>query len=1032
MGKEKVSKFLAIIMSFMLVFVSVPLTSSGVYAASRNAFSVSSLLGKLSNKNNNKTDNKDQQVSKMLTSTSTLATSGSSNDIKLNKTANPVLDDSGKQIYDGDGNPLFDIALNVEGSKIKQSHPVDITLIIDNSGSMTEDKSTKLANTKTAAKSFVNSILGNADTQARISVVKFSNSASAAYYNQKGDYQGYSNNAYGGSGKDKTNYSSVEAQVNNSIDAISGGGATNTEAGLVMAKNITTQRNRPDAESIVIFLTDGVPTYYSNGGTSEEGGDGSYTENTTFDKAVTAAKNLKDSGNTLYSIGFLTDYDTDSFEYKICEHLLSKDAYYTANIDHNKGWFFGWYIKSYKSVNFNKTTNPANFVNYYQIKKGDDASTKINNIYTELANKINEVALAKGTIVDVIPEDFKFVESLTSGGTYNSTNKTVTYTDIEATDSKVSNTFRVAYIGHKYGRSYTNVSATYNYTLYNNQSETKNFNKPSVYLQPKTENDEYDVSANQAEDLDILPNDPSFIEGKIEEDGYTVEDLQIVKLSDPKSNDSSTSGTATATVNDSKNKVSFVGDEGDYTFTYKVIAKVTKNGQEYTVESKETTVVVHVAKIANKAFVIDFGKPVTYSSSDVFTNTELKSTVSLLNSSNNVSNGTYGNMSYNTDKSITYKLRKMMSGIDRFNFNIKLPSDIEKTKTVSMIPATSIYYDDGFTAGEDSNVEQGEGIVYGGNWKVEKVSNLFQDSTQGGNYGYDTTYLNQIGNSDGTIHYVDRTEADNVTPRTKSVTASIKFKGTGIDIYSHTDTTTRSITVRLYQGDTLKSTQIIDQVYQTDNEKLYQIPVVSFKDLPNDTYTVKITASKNTSYYLDGLRIYNPIGSDDKDYDEAQDQYDKDNEKDTTTLYLRDAILNKGKDIVTKVKGSVYIDKYTNAEGKIIDGHIMDVDSTKVNTTDMDEYVKYGFKPSEVYLPAGKSITMTFDKVYSNVQLGLKTSKQSAKYTINEGSDIDLTSSTDMYYKVTVNDDGTVTIKNTGNVMIEITSIKVAPNKISN
>ena len=36
----------------------------------------------------------------------------------------------------------------------------------------------------------------------------------------------------------------------------------------------------------------------------------------------------------------------------------------------------------------------------------------------------------------------------------------------------------------------------------------------------------------------------------------------------------------------------------------------------------------------------------------------------------------------------------------------------------------------------------------------------------------------------------------------------------------------------------------------------------------------------------------------------------------------------------------------------------------------------------------------------------------------------DLLSSTDMYYKVTLNDDNTFTINNCSNVMIQITSIK--------
>ena len=67
---------------------------------------------------------------------------------------------------------------------------------------------------------------------------------------------------------------------------------------------------------------------------------------------------------------------------------------------------------------------------------------------------------------------------------------------------------------------------------------------------------------------------------------------------------------------------------------------------------------------------------------------------------------------------------------------------------------------------------------------------------------------------------------------------------------------------------------------------------------------------------------------------------------------------------------------------------------------------------------------ITLDDSYSNVQIGLKTSSEGAEYKINSGSAIPLRSSTDMYYKVTLNSDNTFTITNCSKVMIQITSIK--------
>lgn len=1057
MGKGKVSKILCIMLSLMLVIGMAPANSS--YAASRGlGNTISSWFNSIKGNSNNKGSSSTDKVTNTTTtleSTTQSDSSGSVDDIKLTKNATE------KQV-DKDGNQLVDITLGVKGKKVTQGAPLDITLVVDLSNSM--DDNSRLTITRSAAKEFIETVLPASGTSnVRVSIVAYGKYGYAYNFNtSKWDkYGSTSTSQY---------YTSSRDSAKGVIDSNSfkpGGisddsGGTNTEAGFRTAKAVTETRNRADATSVVVFMTDGVPTYRCNG--TGVSGSGSSTADADFNQAVTAANELKNAGNDIYTVGLLTGYRNPSENLTMANKLLADDAsyniyttetvekecsrwnhrghwnwvstgllqgYYTHKtsgtdcVQHDDG---NWYYKETQtsSTKGYKNIGPAYSTKYYPITESAGAGDKIKEIYTNIANQI--LVLATGTVVDKIPEGFELTsesktELVAAGYIVSEDGKTITFEGIPAGEEVKELTFTVKYTGVEYGSAYTNTEATYSGTLYDGTMFNKSFVKPVVGLNPKTENDDYYVNINEETPLDILVNDPSFNK-KITDDGYTVSDFKIEIVENP--------ANAEATVN-GKNVDFSANTAGDYTFTYKVTATATapdnykgEGKSSYTLVSKVTTVTVHCINAPNKAYVIDFGKAVTFN--DTFNDYEKTSTITLGNGS-----GTYGNLSLNGNgDSITYKLKKFMNGIDKFTINEKYSDKQSVDKTVSMIPATSIYYDDSFTSGEGSDVGQGEGIVYSGNWKVEKVSKLFQDSTQGGNYGYDSTYLNQIGNSDGTIHYVDRTEADNVTPRTKSVTASIKFKGTGIDIYSHTDTTTRSITVRLYQGDTLKSTQIIDQVYQTDNEKLYQIPVVSFKDLSNDTYTVKITASKNTSYYLDGLRIYNPIGSKDEDYNEAQDQYDKDNEKDATTLYLRDAILNKGKDIVTKVEGSVYIDKYTNTQGQIIDGHIMDVDSTKINTTDMEEYVKYGCKPSEVYLPAGKSITMTFDKVYSNVQLGLKTSKQGAKYTINKSNDIDLTSSTDMYYKATVNDDGTVTITNTGNVMIEITSIKVVPNKTSN
>jgi hypothetical protein len=58
--------------------------------------------------------------------------------------------------------------------------------------------------------------------------------------------------------------------------------------------------NRPDAASIVVFMTDGVPTFRCNGYAVT--GLGTNTSAADFNSAVAAAKDLKQAGNDIYTV----------------------------------------------------------------------------------------------------------------------------------------------------------------------------------------------------------------------------------------------------------------------------------------------------------------------------------------------------------------------------------------------------------------------------------------------------------------------------------------------------------------------------------------------------------------------------------------------------------------------------------------------------------------------------------------------------------------------------------------------------------
>lgn len=1115
--KNRLTKFFTVFLAVVLCIGMAPATGSTAYAASRwGGSSISSWWnswfgGSNSGSNNNNSSSNSNQAgendatgqgSNQLTANDADET-GTAEDIQLTK----------KAVANGtkDGKPAFNIQLGVKGKEVKKGAPVDFTLVIDLSNSMTDNDSQSLAITKDAARSFINTVLAAGNTNVRVSIVAYgtmghaynftnkswdlygSTTTDGYYTNSKDDALAVINSSKFAPSKLYPTSEDVSKNRNESDKSYwkryeSGG--TNTEAGFLTAQAVTATRNST-AMSKVVFMTDGVPTYHYSDGTTVDGG-GNSTTAEDFNEAVSAGKALKTAGNDIYTVGLLTSYGEGSDKLEMANKLLSDEHsysygsssfvsyneitgwnknnnyYYRNNnnlwikdgedyvqvqVDYYEGWegrdyvykytytytqngetktvtSKGWnsdpgltlYTKTENQGTLGYTENGAAYSDkYYPITDANKAANQIKEIYTNIAKE--SLVLATGDIVDYIPDGFTVDEDSVkaAGGSVikDSTGKitAVKFTGVPAGKEVATKTFTVVYTGNKYGVAYTNTKATYSGTLYDNSKFSKDFPLPVVGLNPATKDDEYYLDPNTDSNLDILENDTL---NQIAEDGYSISDLQVT-LSDVPSG-----VTADVQKVNGQYVVVFNGPAGDYEFNYKITATATKGnssvgipaeGQDgwnadktqFTITSKVTNVKVHIVAAANKAFVVDFDKPVTYSANQVFDTNELKANITLPKTS-----GTYGNMSLNDNRSITYTLTKFMDGIDKFIFNENYGGKKDVSKSVSMIPATSVYYDDSFGSTEEGN----GGIVYSKNWQSidnHDANKELQDAAQGldANYGYDSSYDNFIGNSNGTVHKV-------TADANGSTTASITFTGTGIDVYALTNQTGGKVYAKLYSSDgKLKKSLLRDYSYLTG--ELFHVPVISFNGFAKDTYTLQLTIMKGSTFYLDGVRIYNPLGTDiDQLPAEAKEAYKADGELGSQLAYIRDGILKNSK-IITDVQGTVYIDKYKSSTSSTgyVDGHSVILGQEGV----LDEYTRYGCK-TETYLPAGKSLTLTLDQDYSNIQLGLKSSVNGATYTINNGATRNINSSTDMYYKVTAKDKK-ITITNTSKAMIEITALKV-------
>ena len=198
---------------------------------------------------------------------------------------------------------------STSNSTVTVTTPLDIVMVLDASGSMSDpmgrdDKTKRIDALKNAANSFIDTIakqnegIEGVDRQHKVAIVKFAGNKTDKIGNDKYRDGGYFYN-YTQVMKELTYCSGSNADdlKNNVINKIQPAGATRADYGLELAtkelaKGITS--GRADAKKVVVFFTDGTPT---SGNTFDSG---------VANKAVTAAKNMKDSKATVYTIGIFS------------------------------------------------------------------------------------------------------------------------------------------------------------------------------------------------------------------------------------------------------------------------------------------------------------------------------------------------------------------------------------------------------------------------------------------------------------------------------------------------------------------------------------------------------------------------------------------------------------------------------------------------------------------------------------------------------------------------------------------------------
>lgn len=230
----------------------------------------------------------------------------------------------------GDG--TYTLNVDVKGAAssttVTTTQPIDFTLVLDVSGSMDDpmsetDRTKRLAALKEAVNAFLDEA-ANTNTEAgselvRVGLVKFAGDET----DEIGD-DTYRSGGY------TYNYSQIVSDLTanmsglkNKVSKLKAAGATRADNGFNLAAKMMGSA-RTDAKKVVIFFADGSPTS-SNG-----------FEGKVANKAVEAAKGLKDGGATVYSIGIFASAKPSSLSSKENQFMHAVSSNFPKAIAYDK------------------------------------------------------------------------------------------------------------------------------------------------------------------------------------------------------------------------------------------------------------------------------------------------------------------------------------------------------------------------------------------------------------------------------------------------------------------------------------------------------------------------------------------------------------------------------------------------------------------------------------------------------------------------------------------------------------------------
>ena len=1051
--KDRLTKLLTTFLAVVFLVGMSPAAATTAYAASWNSGgkSISSwwsgLKGWIGGSNKNDGSDKEEQSDANLNN-------NKSNDATEEQPTDP---DAGGKLNisksiskNDDGTYTINLEAYATGkvdvSTTESYKPTDIVLVLDQSASMLDkfsytSRQTKEEALEAAVTQFVNQIQSTAkehDVDYRVAIVGYGN---AYEYNKKDryknteilttqnvvNYRNATTDDYENALVSVNDNGSLNSRISNAIDRIivEYNTATSADLGMDMAQKVlanNTLKNQ-DRNKVVVMFTDGEPNHYSGFDTN--------VANTT----INTSKTIKNTYNAnVFTVGILQNANPDDISSNINKYMNYVSSNYpdaSSLTNGGEGSNQGYYMNAKNASQLNsifkkisssiETPSTSVNLNGESVLKDviSDNFTLPNNV------KTSDIKVYTAPFAGKTGDKYNWGEKQPFNATVSIDGKTVDVSGFDYSSNYAVTTSKgnqgkklIVQIPVNIVRTFggNNIPSNENKSgIYDKGTMVKAFEVPKVDapIDYKVAGKDEWINAGEEVSLAKLVGSASDGDFEYKADGKKNRFVDLIYTI----KDESGKVVGTYTIEAGKTASDAVGTTGkldvDTTYTVECTVKPKTDGttKETTVESAKSHVYIYGVA---KAFVIDFAKPITYKATDVFTKNELRDTSKI--SIKESPTDPYGTLTLNsndTNNFITYKLNKFMDGIDTYIFNVGCKS---ATKTVKMVPASSVYYEDNFGEATDAQGKVTNSIIsYDGNWTTVTGGNAVTSINGDDPVGYDSAYEGNTTFSSGSAHKAEAKD--------KTLKATFKFTGSGIDLYGYTDNNTGRMRIQLYKldsndkriGNTATYTAIVDTKYNSG--KVYQTPLFSYKGEESKRYEVVVTVGKGSTIYLDALRVYYPIGKTNENY--------KDDENNIEYVDIRDQIFNPK---YFSVSGKLFVDEHADGHNTK-PAHIIDLSKAD----DKTEYSTYGRKREVAIAPGGTVTLSGFKQGISVKQIGMRTNAvapekfqlTNPKDTVDiNGKEIKLNSATDMYYNVTVKD-GKLVITNNTNYIITLTNLKL-------